>query len=138
MKKVVLLISLLACFLFTGCNNKTYDEISYDEYKNMVKTKETFVLYIGSSKCNHCRAYTETINRVIKDYDVDVKYINILDMTEKQYNEFKSQISFMGTPTTIFLKNGKEESHYNRIVGAQEYDKVVNKFKQNGYIEVKE
>ena len=111
-------------------------EIDYDAYKEMINNKESFILFIGSDECSHCADYEITLNRVIKKYNVEVNYLNLLDMSDEQLNEFKSQISFTGTPTTIFIKNGEEDSHYNRIVGAVDYDEVVKKFEDNGYIEV--
>ena len=138
MKKVLVIIALMIVGLSFGCSNglSTYKEIDYDAYKEMINNKESFILFIGSDECSHCADYEITLNRVIKKYNVEVNYLNLLDMSNEQLNEFKSQISFTGTPTTIFIKNGEEDSHYNRIVGAVDYDEVVKKFEDNGYIEV--
>lgn len=137
MKKILLII-IGSILLLTGCQfGKTYDEIDYEQYKTMIKNKDSFILFIGSSECSHCISYKKTLNKVIKEYDVDVKYLDLSKMSDKENNEFKSQISFTGTPTTIFVEKGEEKSHYNRIVGDQSYEKIVDKFKDNGYIEVK-
>lgn len=137
MKKILLIIVVLA-LLLTGCKfGKTYDEIDYEQYTHMIEKKDSFILFIGSSECSHCIAYKKTLAKVIKEYDVDVKYLDLSKMSDKENNEFKSKISFTGTPTTIFIEKGEEKSHYNRIVGAQDYEKVVEKFKDNGYVEVK-
>lgn len=137
MKKILLII-IGSILLLTGCQfGKTYDEIDYEQYKTMIKNKDSFILFIGSSECSHCTSYKKTLNKVIKEYDVDVKYLDLSKMSDKENNEFKSQISFTGTPTTIFVEKGEEKSHYNRIVGDQSYEKIVDKFKDNGYIEVK-
>ena len=137
MKKVLISILIILPFLLSGCKTTTYTEINYDLYKQLMKNKESFILFIGSDECTHCDDYKVTLNSVIKKYNVEVKYLNLLSLSDKEYNEFTSQISFSGTPTTIFIENGEEKSHYNRIVGAANYDEIVEKFKQNGYIEVK-
>lgn len=134
MKKI--LLGIVLCLLLAGCN-RTYHEIDYKTYKQMIEEKQSFILFIGSSECSHCRDYKVTLNKVIKKYNVEVFYLDLAKLTEKEDNEFNSKISFSGTPTTIFIKNGKEESHYNRIVGAVDYDEIVKKFKDNKYIEVK-
>lgn len=137
MKKILIIIGLI--LITVGCSKglTTYKEIDYNTYKEMIENKESFILFIGSSECSHCKDYEITLNEVIKKYHVEVNYLNLLDLSDKQLNEFKSQISFSGTPTTIFIENGEETSHYNRIVGALDYDEIVDKFAENGYIEVK-
>ncbi|MEG0026222.1 MAG: thioredoxin family protein [Bacilli bacterium] len=139
MKKVLIVSVVLFSLLISGCFNRptTYEEIDYEIYSDMIKNRESFILFIGSSECNHCVAYKETLKQVIKKYHVDVKYIDISKMNESQKNKFKAHITFAGTPTTIFIKNGKEKSTYNRINGAQDYNKVIAKFADNQYIEVK-
>ena len=135
-KKITVFIFLAV--LVAGCNNmKTYDEITYDEYKQMMDNKESFILFIGSNQCSHCTNYKKTLNNVIKKYGVDVKYIDIASLSDSDLSAFKSHVSFSGTPTTIFISKGKEKSHYNRIVGDQDYSTVVEKFKKNGYIKEK-
>lgn len=131
---ITTLLLIIGGLLISGCSHKTYTEIDYNTYKEMVDNKDSFVLFIGSSECSHCADYKVTLDKIIKKYDLDVKYIDLASMEDADYNEFKSKVSFSGTPTTIFVKKGKEINHYNRIVGAKDYDYIVDKFKKNGYI----
>lgn len=130
----ILLILVVTLMLMTGCFNKlkTYEEIDYIEFNKMVENKESFILYIGSSKCSHCEAYALTINRVITQHQVKVYYI---DMAKEENEEFSDKIKYEGTPTTVFITEGDEKSIYNRIDGEQSYDKVIDMFKKNNYIE---
>lgn len=139
MHKIVNIITLLLVICIVGCSNglKTYKEIDYNTYGEMIDNKEDFILFIGSNECSHCIEYEETLDEVIKEYNVEVNYLDLSKLSKEEMNEFKSQISFTGTPTTIFIEKGEEKSHYNRIVGALSYDKIVEKFKENGYVEVK-
>ena len=43
MRKILILI--VALFMLTGCGNKTYDEISYDELNRMLDDKQDFFVY---------------------------------------------------------------------------------------------
>lgn len=134
MKKIIIL-SLMCIFLLTGCGKlKTYQEISFNEYNKMIEEKQSFILFIGSETCSACAVYKEYLNEVIKDYQVEVKYIDLDKVTEDEYNKMKARHFFTGTPTTIFITDGEEKSIYNRIDGSKEYSKIVEKFKENGYI----
>lgn len=134
MKKLIILGLMCICLL-TGCGKlKTYQEITYTEYNKMIEEKQNFVLFIGSETCSACAVYKEYLNEVIKDYQVEVKYIDLDKVTEDEYNKLKARHSFSGTPTTIFITDGYEKSTYNRINGSKEYNKIVEKFKENGYI----
>lgn len=132
MKKILLLIGII---FLTACTSvKTYDEVSYKELNKMLKNKNDFILYIGSSTCSHCKEYKETLNKVIEDYNLDIKYIDISKLSEKDSSEFQSNYPISGTPTTIFIEDGEEKDTYNRIVGSAKYSKIVEKLKENDYI----
>ena len=135
LKKVVYILILIPLlFIISGCGNKTYDEITYKELNNMLADKESFVLFIGSTTCTHCDAYKVTLNKVIEEYNVDVKYIDIYKISENKVSSLQAKFPFTGTPTTVFIKNGEEESTFNRIEGEASYSEVVDAFKENGYI----
>ncbi len=133
MKKIILLLIPLL-LIICGCSNKTYDEISYDKLNEMLKNEDSFILFIGSKTCSHCDAFKVTLNKVIKDYGVDVKYIDISKLDDDELSSLQGKFPFSGTPTTIFITDGKEKNTYNRIVGDKEYSKVVEVFKKNKYI----
>lgn len=136
MKKIIILLIPLL-LIVCGCTNKTYDEISYDKLNTMLKNKESFILFIGSKTCTHCDAFKVTLNKVIKDYGVDVKYIDISKLDDEQLSSLQGKFPFSGTPTTVFVTKGSEKNTYNRIEGEKEYSKVVEVFKKNKYIKEK-
>lgn len=144
MKKIFYFCLLgLAILLLSGCTKKLegYDEITIDELKNIVENKEDIILFIGSDQCSHCSTYKVTVNEIVKTYQIDIKYINIAKLDETGLQELLKISNFgNSTPTTVFIKDGEEycgESNncsYYRIIGDQEYDKVVKKLKDKGYI----
>ena len=78
MRKILYVLILIPLLLIiSGCGAKTYDEITYDDLNNMLDDKESFVLFIGSATCTHCDAYKVTLNKVIEEYNVDIKYLDI-------------------------------------------------------------
>lgn len=137
MKKIgQLLLVLLGVFMLTGCGKlTTYRSISYNKYKEMIENKESFILFIGSSTCSACALYEKYLNAVITDYHVEVNYLDVTTLSDEEYSDFTSVINYgESTPTTVFIKDGQEKNTYNRIKGAQDYDAIVESFKQNGYI----
>ena len=132
MKKLIFVFILV---LLTGCSFlSSYDEVSYKEFKNKIKNKDSFILFVGSSTCSACKSYKITLNKVIKKYNVDVKYIDLAKLSDDENSEFSASFPISGTPTTLYVKNGKEKDTYNRVVGDVKYSKIFKSFKENGYI----
>ncbi len=129
-------IILGASLLLTGCFNKlkTYEEVGYQKLMDMFDKKQSFVLFIGSTECQHCDLFKETLNEVIKKYQIRITYIDISKLSSEEEHKLKSKINFTGTPTTVFIENGEETSMYDRIDGNKPMDKVVEKLKKKGYI----
>lgn len=135
MKKII--ITLLIIVGLTGCGVTTYKEITYDEFKSKIENKEDFILFIGSETCSACSAYKFTVNKIVENYHLKINYIDISKLSDSELGELKSVVNFNGTPTTAFITNGKEDKNKKRIVGNQKYSKVVQKFKDYGYIKEK-
>ncbi len=135
MKKWIWILFATVLFL-TGCFNKlkTYEEVDYTKLMDMFDQKQSFVLFIGSTECQHCDLFKETLNEVIKKYQIRITYIDISKLSSEEENKFKSKVNFTGTPTTVFIENGEETSMYDRIDGNKSMDKVVEKLKKKGYI----
>lgn len=138
MKKKGIIITLLSLsiiavfgYLFYYISlPKTYKEVTYEEYRELVESNEKFVLFIGSATCSHCTTYKKTINRVIEDYHINVYYIDLSKLDEKQAANINSHFPFGGTPTTIVIQNGEEyERARTRIEGSKNYEYTVEKLK---------
>ena len=131
------LVMVLFIFLVCGCGSRkltTYTEISYQDYINMMENKESFPLVIGSATCSACSMFKGTMESFISKYQVNVRYIDISKLEENDYNLLMSEVNFSSTPTTIFIKDGKQTSVYYRIVGAESLSNVVSAYKKQGYI----
>lgn len=138
MKKTItiLLVLISTILLFSGCNRKLtgYTEISYNNFNNKKEAGDTFPLVIGSSSCSACLMYKPVMEQFISDYQVEVFYIDLSKLTDDEYNKLKTEVSFDGTPTTVFYENGKLTSYFDRLDEAVSIDKVKNKFSEKGYI----
>jgi len=134
MKKI--LISLLMIMLLTGCGKKYIKTISYDELQNKIQSKDTFVLYVGSSSCSHCKAYEPVLEKVLNKYKIEVFYIDVGVLSLSKYNAVMTKVDGDGTPTTVYIEKGKTKTS-PKIEGFNEdggYDTIVKFFKKIGYI----
>jgi len=141
MKKILIIFIVIITLFTVGCGKGSVEEITLDEYEQMMKNKESFILFVGSKTCSHCAEFKITLERVIENYNIDFKYIDISNFNDDERKSFSSEIRFDGTPTTVFVEEGKDNScrlmscdDTKRIEGAQNYEKVVEILKSNGYI----
>ena len=139
-KKNILRISLLVTILiFTIIiiygNKNNLIELNYNEVLEKIENKENFVLCISATNCVHCQDYKPKLKKISKEYDIKIYYINRDKLNNKEYEEFKTKLSFDGgTPTTIFFKDGEEKTTATRIEGNDKIEKVITKLKNNGFI----
>lgn len=120
--------------MISGCSSKTYQEISYADLNDKLDNKENFILFIGSSTCSACASYEITLNDVIKEYGIDVYYVDLSKLSDKEEGSLTSKFPITGTPTTVFITDGEENDTHNRIVGSVKKSKIIEKFKDNNYI----
>lgn len=136
MKRIFLIASLLFCIIgLTGCNKyNTYVEVSYDELQEKINNKDSFALVIGSNTCSACANYKKNMEEVIKDYQIEIFYLDCDKLSDEQDSKLYSKYVINATPTTIFIKDGEEESTYDRIIGASGYSDIVKNLKKHGII----
>lgn len=136
MKKYLKLgILLLTLFFITGCSNNYLEEITYNEYKELVKNKETFILEIMRTDCSACINFKPKIESVANEYKIEVKYINTDNLTNEENDNLFLDTGISGTPTVIFYNDGVEITKSSRINGSVSKDRIISKFKANGFIE---
>jgi len=141
MKKLsIIFIGIITLFTI-GCSRGSVEEITFDDYTRMVENEESFILFIGSNTCSHCAEFKITLEDVIEDYNVHFKYLDIAKLSDDERKSFYNDINFDGTPTTVFIEEGVDNScnlfncdDTKRIEGALSYEKTIEILKNNGYI----
>ncbi|MEI3529489.1 MAG: thioredoxin family protein [Bacilli bacterium] len=132
LKLFILAIPLL--LILTGCKNSSYNEIDFETFEKYLDDEDSFVLVIGSSKCSHCSDYQVTMDEIINEYGLDIKYINVLNLSDKDVSKLDAKTHYnYSTPTTVFFDNGKLDNT-STIRGAQSKENVVKKLTKKGYI----
>jgi len=121
-------------YLLNNSNTTYFKEITTTEVEKMINDKKTFLLYIKQDNCNHCKAFTPVMEKVLKKYKVQGYYVNLSNLTEEDGTKFDSLIpNITGTPTTVFFEDGTE-AIMERIIGGKTEDSLVQKLKNLGYI----
>lgn len=135
MKYIKILFVAIALMFATGCGNKvtTYKQIYYNTYTSLKNAKESYILYLGSSSCSHCQNFKPVLESIIKDYQLDISYIDISTLTEKEYAVVQNDTKLQGTPTIVFIEDGVVKTS-PKIVGEVGYNTALNSFKESGYI----
>ena len=139
-KKVIILVVICVLILSGGIiadlilGKSYFNEIKYKEVIEKIENDESFILVISQTTCTHCASFKPKMASVARDYKLDVYYIDVDLLSEKENDKFKKYISFDGTPATVFIKNGEETSAATRINGDASIEKIKNKLKSNGFI----
>ncbi len=133
--KYILAIFVIA-ILFTGCSSSkgSLSSISYSSLKEKLENKETFFFVVVRQGCQFCEKFLPTVEDVVNEYDLEGYSLDLSTLTQDELNEFDKDYNVSGTPTTIFITDGKEGSVLQRLVGNQSADKLIQKLKSNGFI----
>lgn len=132
LKKLVVIIVM---FIICGCSSAGVKEINYNEFNNLIKEKESFILYIGSASCSNCIEFGPKFESVIEENNIsDTYYIDLDELSEEDKKAFNKVVNITGTPTVVFITNGEEESGFNRINGNVSKEKIITRLKTNDYI----
>ena len=137
MKKIkILSLILLFVLILTGCSkeSKYLVEISYNEFKQKIANNETFFVEVMQDGCTYCELFTPKLEKILAENQVTGYKLNMSKLTEDEHKEFSLNFGDDGTPTTIFLTEGKELSKLQRITGNVSESKIISKLKGNGYI----
>lgn len=137
MKKLRLILLIICILVLTGCASSKgkLESITLNEYKKLIENKESFVVEQYGSSCVHCSSLKPKLQKFIKEYGLTVKTINLDKLTTEERKELESITGTLATPVIMFYKEGYEKSIATRIVGDVTYEKLINKFRDNGIIE---
>ncbi len=114
--------------------DKYFQELSINELKEKCENKESFILVISQTTCSHCAEYKPRIKKVLAKYEITGYYIEKDLLSEEETAELANIANINGTPTTVFIENGEEESTTTRLVGAKSVEAIESRLKAMGYI----
>ena len=109
-------------------------ELTYAELAEKVKNKESFVLVYTQTTCAHCHDYKPILKRTLAKVELTAYEIVLDKLSKEDKAKLNDIANVSGTPTTVFIQNGQEINSSSRLVGIQQEEKLINKFKYLGYI----
>ena len=110
MKKRYFLIVILFTLLLTACSSSKLYSISYNELKEKVNNKETFVLYVTTED----NTLEDTLKNVLEKYDFKAYKISLDDLNDSEKAELKLKYSYED-PTIIFIIEGNDPTILSHV-----------------------
>lgn len=93
-------------------DNSQLNKVSVSDFKNVLRSGEKKVMYLGRPTCPNCREYRPTQDKVLKELDMKIGYFNT-DEGRKEDKESMMQIfetlKVTGVPTLALVSDGKVE-----------------------------
>ena len=88
--------------LLTGCGSTSYlKRISYDEYRELIDNKETFILEVMKNSCTHCSKLKPKLEEISKEYELEIKYIDLDKLSDEDKEKFDQETGIASTPTIV-------------------------------------
>ena len=104
------------------------NEITYDEYEEMVNNNKPFVVVIERTGCSYCQKYMPIMEEVANEKKVAITYINTDNLTSDEYTKLSTTNKYLkknqwGTPTTLLMVG---DEVVDTIGGYVEKDAILN------------
>ncbi len=128
---IILTLVFLATF-FSESEDKYITEITYEQLVSKMDKKEKFVLYVKKDGCSACEEFNPKFLSVLRKYNLKVYSLYTDKLDKKNENSFYELVDVTGTPTVLFIEDGKETM--NKIEGLRTEDYIIKKFTNAGYI----
>lgn len=134
---IAVILTVIIVGIIFGINLAKKEEsfiikVNTEELKQKLEQKETFILLVSKENCSYCKEYAPILNRVLKEYKLNAYEVDWKEL--RNDTDLSKTYSISGTPTTIFIHDGEENTTINRIVGTTTYNKVKEKLKERGFI----
>ena len=131
----VCLIVLIGAIIGDKILGKSYlKEIKYNDVVEKLENKEDFILVVSKTTCSYCNEYKPKLERIAKEYKIEMYYIQTDLIEEKNKENFENLFHVSGTPETIFIRDGEERTAASRIKGNLSISTIKMKLKANGWI----
>lgn len=116
--------------------------VDYNNYKNLIKSKEPQIIVLAASTCHYCLSEHPILEKIATEKKLKINYMYLdenfgTEADKTKYAEFQKSMTWFsensnwGTPTTLIVKEGKV---LNALSGYHSYEDVVKFFTDNGLI----
>ena len=134
---VVAFILLLTLGKKDSTNNAKYGLVytTMNTVDKKLNNKDDFVLVLSQDGCSHCEDYLPVVKEVADEYKIAIYDLNLTKLSQSDQNSLLTSFkNINSTPTTIFIKDGKEYDSTKRILISITKDELVKKLQKEGFI----
>ncbi|MBQ6546988.1 MAG: hypothetical protein IJL74_03210 [Bacilli bacterium] len=131
---VILTLSIIA-IVFSDKpidEDKYLREIPLSKVIKKIDNKETFILYIKQTSCEHCKAFSPVFARVLMENKLKAYVLNLTNLSDEENETYNKKFNVNGTPTVLFYSEGSES--LVRIEGEQTRDRIISKLQASGFL----
>ena len=96
---IIALIIVSVVFSNISNDSKNVHDISFSEVTNKIKKKESFILYIKQTDCEHCKAFTPKFISVLNDNNIEAYSLNLTNLSDNDkeaYNKMAHAVNPYG------------------------------------------
>lgn len=129
---IIIIALVVVAIVFSEDETEYIKEISLNDVIDKQEDKDSFILYIKQTDCEHCKEFTPTLMSVLRENDIKAYALNLTNLTEEENEIYTDTFDVNGTPTVLFFDEGNES--LIRIEGAQSKAKVESKLESTGFI----
>lgn len=143
MKKYKWLIILIAViialitisYVFSTNEDKYIKETTVSKIVSKKDKKESFILYIKQTNCEHCKIFSPRFASALKETGLKAYSLNLSQISEDEQELYDKTFKIDGTPTVLFIINGNESMI--KIEGEQSKDRIIEKIEAAGFVNKK-
>lgn len=128
----IIIALVVVCFVFSEDEGKYIHDIGLNEVVNKIDNKDSFILYIKQTDCEHCKAFTPDFISVLSQNDIEAYSLNLSNLSDEENDTYSELFDVEGTPTVLFFDEGNES--LIRIQGEQTKAKIKSKIDSAGFI----
>ena len=112
-----------------------FNEVSLDEYLELIKSSEKNVILVARPTCTYCEAFAPILSEASKELNIEVNYIDTDKFTNDDWTTFNNSLSYLsdeqwGTPLTLIVQNGEVVDVNSGYV---ELETIISFFTNNGF-----
>lgn len=115
---------------------KELTQITVDEYLDYYNGEDNNLVLVARPTCHYCQIAEPIIQKLAKEYDIDIKYLNTDNFSGDDESRFISSNEMFqegfGTPMLLNVGNEKIVDYVDGLSDSEHY---IEFFKSNGYIE---
>ncbi len=111
-----------------------FNEVTLDEYLDLVKKDEKTIILVARPTCSYCEAFAPILSEAKDDLGLTVNYIDTDKFTQDDWTTFNDSLDYLsenewGTPLTMIVQNGEVIDTNNGYV---DLDTIKTFFTNNG------